>query len=76
MKLYVREGASLEIFSDEVFANVPYENVEHLPPYPKILPSILMMSPLMPGTAMLRSMCMSMGLWQGQAIDFSSLTPI
>ena len=35
VKLYVREGASLEIFSDEVFANVPYENVEHLPALPE-----------------------------------------
>ena len=35
VKLYVRNGASLEIFSNEVFANVPYENVEHLPALPE-----------------------------------------
>ena len=34
-KLYVRSGASLEIFSNEIFANVPYENVEHLPALPE-----------------------------------------
>ena len=35
VKLYVRNGASLEIFSNEIFANVPYENVEHLPALPE-----------------------------------------